>query len=267
MEVEAGGETAKVSSGEMAELTVTEAGETVLSVVPFAEEYIAPFVLAELERDTDLAEAILNASGLDALDPPDPAERLQAAYNEILSGKPLFDGFNPGLCYADYIDADGNGTLELLLMNLSPLKTDGESEGWDYSLELYGENLGYVKQYDLDAQLQLAHFSDPSPRTLSLVQSGNQMYLHEDIADGSVRTHTYYLIESDSVSVADQIYADSVSAYEEYYWDELNGTELTAEQFEAIYHKYTEVVEILADTSSLSPTRNRGILPEIPVDF
>ena len=48
--------------------------------------------------------------------------------------------------------------------------------------------------------------------------------------------------------------------------DELNGTELTAEQFEAIYHKYTEVVEILVDTFYLSPMRNRRILPEIPAD-
>ena len=126
------GETVRITAGNMAEVTVNESGETGLTVRPFSEEYIAPFVLTELENDTALSAAILEASGLDALNPPDPAQRLRGAYQEIVAQQTVYDHYaaagssytanginysaDAGLSDAFLWDLDGDGTQELVMI-------------------------------------------------------------------------------------------------------------------------------------------------------
>ncbi|MCI8639170.1 MAG: FecR domain-containing protein [Coprococcus sp.] len=61
---------ARVSAGEMATLSLNEDGTGEISVAPFTVSDVPEFVLTEAERDEALAEDILDASGLDVLNPP-----------------------------------------------------------------------------------------------------------------------------------------------------------------------------------------------------
>ena len=150
------GETVRVTAGNMAEVTVSENGEAAITVRPFIEEDTAPFVLTELENDAALSAAILEDSGMDILNPPDPAERLMADYRRIIASRPILDNgaaegvsytFNGttftaenGLTDAVCVDLDGDGTEELLLVTR-------EQGTWNFGrpisrLEVYGSEMG-----------------------------------------------------------------------------------------------------------------------------
>lgn len=134
------GEEVTVSAGEMAEITVTETGETEITVTGFPETEVPGFILTELEQDDELSRAILEASGLDVLNPPAAAELAREAYDRVLdeyrrlpyvdiwsgqwetidwdayryihNGLVTFDNKRAG--YA-YYDIDKNGTEELFV--------------------------------------------------------------------------------------------------------------------------------------------------------
>ena len=151
VECSAEGVRVRVNAGEMAELT--EDGELV--VKPFTARDIPDFVLGEI--DDDLAQTILEASGLDIMNPLGPAELLRAEYMDIINNRPILDKYvsegavytangltyaSEGLSYAAIIDLDGNGTDELILVTqyaprpLAKLEVYGDSQG---RAALYGE--------------------------------------------------------------------------------------------------------------------------------
>ena len=66
VEVTAGERSVTISTGEIAVLTA----DGNIDVRPFRAASVPDFVRAEFEEDSALAEAVLNASGLDVLDPP-----------------------------------------------------------------------------------------------------------------------------------------------------------------------------------------------------
>lgn len=151
------GETVEVSAGEMAEVSVNAEGETEITVQPFAEEYIPDFVQSELEEDEDLSAAVLEAAGLDVLDPPNPAERLMEEYREIIAGRAILDNgasasytadgvtYAPeGLSHAICVDMDGDGLEELVLVTQwAGMIYDGPIS----RLEVYGPVMGRAASY------------------------------------------------------------------------------------------------------------------------
>ena len=58
-------ETGSVSGGESAEIYLEDSGETGITVEPFSEEDVVPFVLEELKQDEELRNKIQEDSGLD----------------------------------------------------------------------------------------------------------------------------------------------------------------------------------------------------------
>lgn len=79
------GEEVLVSAGEMAEIKVNEDGEVEITVRKFTVPKVPEFVLSELTGDEPLAEAILEASGLDVLNPPAMTEVAREAYEDVLA--------------------------------------------------------------------------------------------------------------------------------------------------------------------------------------
>lgn len=159
VEVEAGGKTAAVSAGEMAQVSVDEAGRTEITVQPYAEEYISAFVQAELEEDKELSAAVLAASGLDVLDPPDPADRLRAERQELITAHSVMDFYAAegvsytrdgvvygceGLKTVFYADLDGDGTEEMVLVTSKA----GRRAARITQLEVYGEAMGHILKLD-----------------------------------------------------------------------------------------------------------------------
>lgn len=189
VEVMASGETAQVSAGEMAEVSVTESGETEITVQPYAEEYVAPFALVELEADTDLSAAVLEASGLDVLNPSDPVERLMEEYREIIAGYPVMDPgvaegvsyirggvtyASEGLTHALYVDLDGNGEDELVLIT-ERAAPDSETS-WSYitGFDIYQKTMGHIRKLDEMAETEVL---DLELHSLGLIEKDARIYL------------------------------------------------------------------------------------------
>ena len=255
------GETVEVSAGEMAQVFVNEDGQTKITVQPYAEEFIAPFVLAELQKDGELSAAILEASGLDTQNPPDPAERLRGEYQQIIAEQQLFDGLNPGVCYANYVDVDNDEIPELLLIGLTPSgKYDLHNYGWDCSMELYASDLGYVKKYDLGIVDGITTLDEIFTHgSVSLSQIKGHTYLHGSYMDGQNGFEDFFMIERGSVSKVAALATLHVDAYETGLtnFDEA----ITADEFNEIWHKYTDdEVTILSSRFSLDPVADWGLL-------
>lgn len=164
------GETVQVTAGNMAAVTVNENGETKITVQPFAEEHIVPFVLTELENDATLSAAVLAASGLDVLNPPDPAQRLREAYQEIIAQQTIYDHYagagatytasginysaDTGLSESFLSDLDGDGTQELIMifrfydLNEWEQYHDVYNSAPIQKIEVYGQSMGYPALYD-----------------------------------------------------------------------------------------------------------------------
>ncbi|MBD5153858.1 MAG: FecR domain-containing protein [Oscillibacter sp.] len=251
-------ETVTVSGGEMADLIVNGEGEAEITVLPFAENYIAPFVLEELEADQKLCETILEVSGLDILDPPDPVERLREEYMDLIAGRPLYSIVSPvGLHYAEYVDFQGDSIPELLLIS-------------DTGLEVYGDMQGHISKYG-DMFFPEDNYAY---NTISLVNEGSNNIAVEWYGETgwAVRGHTYYALENMKFSAVDEVIVypspDGEEGIPEIFT--FDGVAITADQGDAIESKYTDYQEIawfgIRDDTFQVGTRERGILPDLPLD-
>ena len=87
VECSAGSQTSQVSAGEMA--SMTENGQ--IEVQPFTAKDVPAFIVEEVELDSALAQAILEASGLDILHPAGPVELALEQYRAIVSQADTYD--------------------------------------------------------------------------------------------------------------------------------------------------------------------------------
>lgn len=102
VECSTGAQTSWVNAGEMA--AMTENGQ--IEVQPFSVQDVPAFVLAEIEDDGDLAETILNASGLDVLHPEEPEEPEELADPVALA----LEQYRTVVSQADTYDYGSTGT-------------------------------------------------------------------------------------------------------------------------------------------------------------
>lgn len=105
VECSSGTQTSGVNAGEMA--VMTESGQ--IEVQPFSAQDVPAFVLAEIEDDDDLAESILDASGLDVLHPEEaeePEEPEEAADPAALA----LEQYRAIVTQADTYDYGSGGT-------------------------------------------------------------------------------------------------------------------------------------------------------------
>lgn len=183
---------------------------------------------------------------------------LQEEYDQIISGLSLFDGVNSGAAYADCIDFDQNGIPELLLLSLSAGIDGSEIYGWNGSIELYREDSGHAQMIDANSIVFPPFYhSDYDAKTISLVQNEGYTLIHVLDTEGRDVFDYYYSIEDGTVKVADETYSGELNISS-------SGEDVTYEVYEAIHNKYTDEIVILSDTSSISPVRTRGVLPELP---
>ena len=213
VECSAKGERVRVNAGEMAELT--EDGE--LAVKPFTARDIPDFVLDEI--DDDLAQTILEVSGLDILNPLDPAELLRAEYMDIINSRPILDEYasdgaiytangltyaSEGLSYAAIIDFDGNGTDELILVtqygpwSLTKLEIYGDFQG---HTALYGE-ADLLKFWEEDGWGDVDAYYAPS--SFCLADSNGHIYAVVTYGIQDVKGSLVYTIENNELTLAER---------------------------------------------------------------
>ena len=139
-----GVEAVYVSAGEMA---VLDKGAEEIVVAPMTAADIPDFVLEEIEDDDDLAKAILDASGIDVLNPSDPLADALAAYRAVVGQAESY--FQDG-AYSEFFKPTGVYTYALVRMQaeheIPALLLEQEID--DYGGERY---YAYVFQYDPDS--------------------------------------------------------------------------------------------------------------------
>ncbi len=113
--VTAGDQEVTVNAGEMAVLTA----DGTLEVKPFTVNDVPAFVVEEISDDSDLAQAVLDATGLNI-----PAYSM-ASYEELLSTL-------ENVVYSELIDFEQDGSPELLVISLDFSRKSATDVGVDY---------------------------------------------------------------------------------------------------------------------------------------
>lgn len=149
--VTAGNQEATVSAGEMAVLT-----DGVLEVKPFTVNDVPAFVVEELAGDDNLAQTVLDATGLNI-----PAYSM-ASYEELLST--LED-----VVYTELIDFEQDGSPELLVVNLE--QEDNNRVTFGASIYQNGpEGPKYLAHGGVHAAVERV--------VCSLVESNGRLFVH-----------------------------------------------------------------------------------------
>lgn len=112
--VTAGDQEVTVNAGEMAVLTA----DGTLEVKPFTVNDVPAFVVEEISDDSDLAQAVLDATGLNI-----PAYSM-ASYEELLSTL-------ENVVYSEVVDFEGDGSPELLVISMDFARSTEISVGMD----------------------------------------------------------------------------------------------------------------------------------------
>ena len=143
----ADGQSVRVYAGEMAELT--EDGE--LTVAEFTARDIPAFVVEEVEEDDGLAQAILEDSGIDVLNPVDPVADALAQYRAIVSQADTYD-------YDSYAD-EAEISYLYALVQMGPEDTVPTLLLEQISESFFGY-FGYARVFQYDPETGSVHQPD-----------------------------------------------------------------------------------------------------------
>ena len=190
---------------------------------------------------------------------------VQAEYAKLVADAPLYGVTGDGLVYADYIDVEGDGKVELLTVGLG----DGEDYYKNLTLTVYANvdgHAGKVAEFTDEINIIVNHVTF----TLSFDPAAEGPCLN--YYDTSENPHTFYedfghyLLESNAVSKA-----EIGQSYAEYYDVEgeegqtISGVNVTAEEFRAAADKNNTGTPILTFQSSFGEVsatiENSGLLP------
>ena len=191
-------------------------------------------------------------------------------YGEIISSLPLYSEGVPGLwesvnglCYANYVDFEGDGRTELLLIALAPNTID---PGGTFTVTIYGNSNGHAKKI-----FENTYYHDFGEQSISLFKNNGRTYIghyHWGGGTGLPIGNDYYTMENEVLSLCDSIQIIPIP-YEEgsgYYsvFRSFYDTELTEEQYNSIIEKYTEE-EVLLKINEWNVSFERGILTAPPL--
>lgn len=181
---------------------------------------------------------------------------LQAEYEKIISQQKIYEVHGSGLCYADYVDVDNDGKVELLTVD-----TSGDKDGYhtyEVTATVYGDMDGHI------GKLCEQTFSYGWEERWLYICTDNSHVCFQDsmLWPGASCGDAFYKIENGTF-----VHSDSVS--EEFTYDEQRGnvylsqgTAVSKAEYDAIIERYTNQKMLLYyhRNSGLS-AHERGILP------
>ena len=175
---------------------------------------------------------------------------LQAEYEQIINDAQLYEVHGSGLCYADFIDVDNDGNVELLTLDISKSESDyddsydmgkvtaiiyaniGGHVGKSYEVELlFGADLNYFMSY-------------------SICTAEDNLYLCCCNFSSSGASYCFYKIENGDFVRKDDIYTwrdgwDAASNGPTYLYSNF-GQEITEAEYDVILQKYTVEKELFS---------------------
>lgn len=166
---------------------------------------------------------------------------VQAEYQYILNSARPFAAYANCLCYAGYIDVEGDGRVELLTLEVSGWS---ERDNRTVTAAVYGSVDGHAWKTCERT------FSTYRGDDFSLYQAGDRLYLCQNIFSGNLgETYDFYQIDATAITFCEQATV---------FW-----REGTSEKDAAILQKYTDRKSLLTISSDDVPSIvDRGIAPD-----
>ena len=170
---------------------------------------------------------------------------LQAEYEQIINSAQPYEVFGTGLCYADYVDVDGDGTVELLMVGI------GEDKWRDGIITVYANINGHAQKScegtyvtnlgnrgdsfslcKLDGQLYLYSYSAYVERAGAYYRFTNRLY---QIGKGAVALeHELDCVEEAVFDTKTDEYLYTANTYTDF------DKEITESEFNAILQRCTD---------------------------
>lgn len=179
---------------------------------------------------------------------------VQAEYEQIINDAQLYEVHGSGLVYADYVDVDSDGKVELLTVdsgeNLSSVA------GWPsyiVTATVYTDVNGHAEKL-----CEQAFSCTSSEGSLYLcVYDGHVCFGYEVLIFGAGPQHDFYKIENSSFVVN-----DSVCKIRDRYGD-AQGNYITEDEYNAVMAKYANQKELFWFNSRDGiSVKDRGLLPD-----
>lgn len=184
---------------------------------------------------------------------------IQAKYDEFIAELPQCSGPIPGACYADYVDFEGDGCPELLVIFLEEDPNyDGYDDGFQGVVTVYAFREGDIKKIGEE----LMDFW--SPGSVGLCKAGKLMFLHmfygyesQDTWDG------YYSVKDGLFSALDIVErCDPMGAWIGNYEYTSFDKSISEGEYNSIQSKYSETEPLVSFHYTNPSVHSRGILPE-----
>lgn len=182
---------------------------------------------------------------------------LQEEYEQIINNTWIYDVHGSGLCYADYVDVDNDGKVELLTVGIS-------EDGFKATVTLYTSVDGHAKK---SCEETFETFVGKMS-SLSTGKVGSQTYLcfygYNNYGGGYDSISHYFKIEDGVFSQADDLFEA-----EEYNMETdtikhtytASGKEITESEFNAIEQKYINRKRIFGLDFGYGYIEDRGLVP------
>lgn len=186
-------------------------------------------------------------------------EPIQAKYDEFIAELPQSSGPIPGACYADYVDFEGDGCPELLVIFLEEDPNyDGYDDGFQGVVTVYAFREGDIKKIGEE----LMDFW--SPGSVGLCKAGKLMFLHMFYGYESQNTWDgYYSVKDGLFSALDIVErCDPMGAWIGNYEYTSFDKSISEGEYNSIQSKYSETEPLVSFHYTNPSVHSRGILPE-----
>ena len=196
---------------------------------------------------------------------PEEDKTIQAEYEQIINDAQLYEVHGSGLLYADYVDVDGDGKIELLTLDSGENLIEEEDSllhGYRYyevTATVYANidgHAGKVCEYTFEPMGSygyLMYICTYDGHICFRAEGGMRMYGFHD---------EYYTVENDNI-----VYSECADCIDAQPVIEYKGTtgNITEAEYRAINEKYTNQKELFFNDFSSGATgisvHDRGILP------
>ena len=178
-------------------------------------------------------------------------KNVQAEYEQIINDAQLYEVHGSGLLYADYIDVEGDGKVELLT-----IETSGDKSGYheyEITATLYADMDGHAGK-----SCEKTFSWSWHEESLYICKSGNQVCLRETYYQTGASTvgDTIFKIENGAFEIGESFSVSYASEKPEYMG-------ITESEYNALDQKYTDAKGLLSyDRNSGVSVHDRGLLPD-----
>ncbi len=175
---------------------------------------------------------------------------VQAEYEQIIKDLPPYEVYDSGLFYADYIDVEGNGTVELLTVGI-----DWETN--TATATVYANKNGCAEKL-CEQAVGLAGTFD----YLGLYQADGQLHFGISMAHRYVgEEHIFFKVENGAFVCSDHVRDEYDMDKDTTRYIGIHEQEISEDEYRTTYQKYTKQKKLLDVGPSWYEFGARGILP------